>query len=42
VQDSTATVKPRLVLDGGINFTVYGNLPRATFFAGVTYSIADL
>lgn len=32
----------RLVLDGGVYFAVYGNLPRATFFLGVTYSVADL
>lgn len=32
----------RLVLDSGIYFAAYGNLPRATFFCGVTYSVADL
>jgi hypothetical protein len=32
----------RLVLDSGIYFGAYGNLPRATFFCGVTYSVADL
>jgi len=39
---ATYNLSPRLVLDGGAYFAVYGNLPRATFFAGVTYSIADL
>ena len=39
---ATYNLKPRLVLDGGAYFAVYGNLPRVTFFAGVTYSIADL
>jgi hypothetical protein len=40
----TATYSPssRLVLDIGEYTAVYGNLPRVTFFAGVTYSIADL
>ncbi len=35
-------VSSRFVLDGGEYTAVYGNLPRVTFFAGVTYSIADL
>jgi hypothetical protein len=35
-------VKSRLVLDTGEYTAVYGNFPRVTFFAGVTYSIADL
>jgi hypothetical protein len=35
-------VSPRLVLDGGEYTAAYGNLPRVTFFVGVTYSIADL
>jgi hypothetical protein len=39
---ATYNVTPRLVLDGGAYFAVYGNLPRVTFFGGVTYSIADL
>ena len=40
----TATYSPssRLVLDIGEYTAVYGNLPRVTFFMGVTYSIADL
>ena len=35
-------VKPRLVIDIGAYAAPYGNLPRVTLFAGVTYSIADL
>jgi len=38
----TYNVSSRLVLDGGAYVAVYGNLPRLTFFAGVTYSVADL
>jgi len=32
----------RRVFDMGVYVAAYGNLPRTTFFAGVTYSIADL
>jgi hypothetical protein len=32
----------RLILDSGIYAAAYGQLPRVTLFAGVTYSIADL
>jgi hypothetical protein len=32
----------RLVLDGGAYVAAYGQLPRVTVFAGVTYSIANL
>jgi hypothetical protein len=39
---ATYNVKPRLILDTGVYTAVYGNYPRVTFFAGVTYSIADL
>jgi hypothetical protein len=39
---ATYNVSPRLILDGGAYFAVYGNLPRVTFFGGVTYSIANL
>jgi hypothetical protein len=39
---ATYNVTSRLVLDGGVYFAVYGSLPRATFFAGLTYSVADL
>ena len=39
---ATYNVSPRLVLDGGAYVAVYGDLPRITFFVGVTYSIADL
>jgi hypothetical protein len=38
----TYNLTPRLILDGGAYFAAYGNLPRVTFFGGVTYSIADL
>ena len=39
---ATYSVKSRLILDTGMYTAVYGNYPRVTFFAGVTYSIADL
>ncbi len=39
---ATYNVSSRLVLDTGEYTAVYGSLPRVTFFAGVTYSIADL
>ncbi|SRR6266436_676278 len=39
---TTYNLTPRLVLDGGAYFAAYGNLPRVTFFAGLTYSVADL
>jgi Putative MetA-pathway of phenol degradation len=32
----------RLIFDLGVYFAAYGNLPRVTFFSGVTYSVADL
>ncbi len=38
----TYNVSSRLVLDGGAYLAAYGNLPRVTFFGGVTYSIANL
>jgi Putative MetA-pathway of phenol degradation len=38
----TYNVSSRLVLDAGAYVAVYGNLPRVTFFSGVTYSVADL
>ena len=38
----TYNVSPRFVLDGGAYVAVYGNLPRVTFFLGLTYSIANL
>jgi len=31
-----------LVLDTGVYIAAYGHLPRATFFSGVTYSVAGL
>jgi hypothetical protein len=39
---ATYNLSSRLVLDGGAYVAAYGNLPRATFFGGVTYSIANL
>src|SRR6266478_4327448 len=39
---ATYSLSPRLVLDGGAYIAVYGQLPRFTVFAGVTYSVANL
>ncbi len=39
---ATYNISSRLVLDGGAYFAAYGQLPRFTVFAGVTYSIANL
>jgi hypothetical protein len=39
---ATYNISSRLVLDGGAYFAAYGQLPRVTVFAGVTYSIANL
>jgi hypothetical protein len=39
---ATFNVSSRLVLDVGAYITAYGQLPRFTVFAGVTYSIANL
>src|SRR5437016_7226099 len=39
---ATYTMSSRLVLDGGAYIAAYGQLPRFTVFAGVTYSIANL
>jgi len=38
----TYAVSPRLILDVGCYVAAHGNLPRATFFLGMTYSVADL
>jgi hypothetical protein len=38
----TYSPSPRLVLDCGGYFAVYGNLPRFTFAAGLTYAVADV
>ncbi len=38
----TYNVSSRLVLDGGCYVAAHGDLPPATFFAGLTYSVADL
>lgn len=35
------TLRPRLVLDSGVSFGLLGNIPRASFIAGFTYSIVD-
>lgn len=37
----TYNARSRLVLDGGAYYAVYGQLPRITFFGGITYSVAD-
>ena len=39
---ATYNVSSRLVVDGGAYLAAYGDLPRITFFSGVTYSVADL
>ena len=39
---ATYNVSSRLVLDAGAYVAAFGDLPRITFFSGVTYSIADL
>jgi hypothetical protein len=39
---ATYNVSSRLILDGGWYIAAYGRLPRATFFSGLTYSVADL
>lgn len=36
------TLKPRLVLDSAVQLRVAGNVPRAVYLGGFTYSIADL
>jgi hypothetical protein len=36
------SVSSRFILDSGIYVAAYGQLPRVTFFGGVTYSIANL
>jgi hypothetical protein len=38
----TWAVSPRLVLDAGCYIAARGNLPRATFFLGITYSVVNL
>jgi hypothetical protein len=42
LQALTYSISNRLVLDGGCYFAARGDLPRATFMAGVTYSVSDL
>lgn len=36
------TVRPRLVVDSAVQFRLTGNVPRAVYLGGFTYSIADL
>jgi len=38
----TYNVSSRLVLDGGCYVALHGDLPRVTFFMGITYSVIDL
>ena len=38
----TYSVSSRCIVDFGIYVAAYGQLPRVTFFSGVTYSVADL
>ena len=38
----TYSPSSRLAFDGGAYVAAYGNLPRVTFFLGLTYSVADL
>lgn len=38
----TYSPSPRTVLDFGIYVAGYGQLPRVTYFAGITYSVGDL
>ena len=38
----TRNISSRLVLDGGVSYAAFGNLPRVTLLGGVTYSVADL
>ncbi|MBP1608349.1 MAG: hypothetical protein H6Q04_584 [Acidobacteria bacterium] len=42
LQALSYSVSPRLVIDGGCYIAAMGDLPRATFVAGVTYAIGDL
>ncbi len=39
---ATYNLSSRLVLDFGMYAAAYGQLPRVTFFSGVTYSVGDL
>jgi hypothetical protein len=42
LQSLTCNVSLRFVLDGGFYIAAMGDLPRVTFFSGVTYSVGDL
>ncbi len=39
---ATYNVSSRFVLDAGAYFAAFGNIPRVTGFAGLTYSVGDL
>ena len=39
---ATYNMSSRLILDIGVYVAAYGQLPRTTFFSGVTYSVSDL
>jgi Putative MetA-pathway of phenol degradation len=39
---ATYSVSSRFIFDTGIYIAAYGDLPRVTFFSGVTYSVGDL
>jgi hypothetical protein len=38
----TYSVSSRCILDTGVYIAAYGQLPRATFFSGITYSVGDV
>jgi hypothetical protein len=42
LQSLSYSVSPRLVLDGGCYIAIMGDLPRVTFFSGITYSVGNL
>ncbi len=42
LQTLNYSISPRLVLDSGFYVAGAGDLPRVTFFAGVTYAVGDL
>ena len=39
---ATYSVSRRFIVDTGIYVAAYGNLPRVTFFSGITYSVGDI
>ncbi len=42
LQTLTYNVSPRFVLDSGFYIAAAGDLPRVTFFSGMTYAVGDL